>query len=220
MNGKFKGKKFIASYSGGKDSTLAIYRAIKQSMEPVELFTTFNTDRGLSWFHGIPEQLLHNISNEMRIPITLLKTTGEQYKENFESKLKKAKELGVEVCVFGDIDLEEHLKWCTDRCIAAGIEAYFPLWQESRKKLVYEFIETGFKTIITVVDTSRLSEKFIGKILTKQVAEEIELSGADICGENGEYHTFAFDGPLFKNPVSFNTGNIINHNNYVIIPVS
>lgn len=215
----FEGKKFIASYSGGKDSTLAIYRAIRNGMNPVELFTTFNIDRELSWFHGIPEQLLNKISNEIGIPITLLKTTGELYKENFEIYLKKAKEKGAEVCVFGDIDLEEHLKWCKDRCAAAGIEAYFPLWKGSRKNLVYEFIESEFKTIITVVDTSRLSEQFVGEILTKQTAEAIESSGADICGENGEYHTFTFDGPLFKNAVDFKTGIIINHDKYAILPI-
>lgn len=214
-----KEKKFVASYSGGKDSTLAIYRAIKNGLVPMELFTTFNKDRELSWFHSIPRQLLNKISNEIEIPITLIETTGEQYSESFESYLLEAKEKGADVCVFGDIDLEGHLKWCTERCEAVGIEPYFPLWKESRKSLVYEFIDFGFKTIITVVDTSRLSEKFVGEILTRQVAEEIELSGADICGENGEYHTFAFDGPLFNKPVEFNKCDKVIHEKYVILPV-
>lgn len=217
---EFKGKKFVASYSGGKDSTLAIYRAIKQGLEPVELFTTFNTDRGLSWFHSISRQLLNKISMELNISISLLETTGEQYKHNFEAYLRSAKEKGAEVCVFGDIDLDEHLQWCTERCIAAGIEAYFPLWKESRESLVYEFIDSGFKTIITVVDTSRLSENFVGKILTRQVASDIENAGADICGENGEYHTFVYDGPLFKKAVEFKTDNKIKYDKYVIMPIN
>lgn len=214
-----KGKKFIGSYSGGKDSTLAIYRAISQGMEPIELITTYNLDKERSWFHGIPQPLLDRISKEMNIPISLIKTTGEEYAQNFEKKLKEAKEAGAEFCVFGDIDLEEHLKWCTDRCIAAGIEAYFPLWQESRKKLVYEFIDAGFKTIITVVDTKRMPEKFLGQILTRELADDIELSGADICGENGEYHTFAFDGPLFLNKVSYTTEEKVHSDNYAILPI-
>ena len=142
-----------------------------------------------------------------------------EYAKNFEKKLKEAKVAGAEVCVFGDIDLEEHLKWCTDRCIAAGIEAYFPLWQESRKKLVYEFIDAGFKTIITVVDTKRMDEKFLGQILTRELADEIEKCGADICGENGEYHTFAFDGPLFLDKVSYTTEEKVHSDNYVILPI-
>lgn len=214
-----KGKKFIASYSGGKDSTLAVYRAISQGMEPIQLITTYNLDKDRSWFHGIPQPLLDKISKELNIPIFLIKTTGEEYAQNFEKKLKEAKAAGAEVCVFGDIDLEEHLKWCTDRCIAAGIEAYFPLWQESRKKLVYEFIDAGFKTIITVVDTKRMDEKFLGQILTRELADEIEKCGADICGENGEYHTFAFDGPLFLSKVSYKTEEKVHSDNYAILPI-
>lgn len=215
----YNGKKFIASYSGGKDSTLAIHRSVMHGMIPVEFFTTYNTDRKQSWFHGISKQMLGKISREMGIPITVLETNGELYNENFEAKLKAAKKQGAEVCVFGDIDLDEHLKWCTDRCKAAGIEACFPLWHESRKSLVHEFIDSGFEAMITVVDTSRLPEKFTGKILTKLVAEEIESFNADICGENGEYHTFAFNGPLFKNPVMFQAGEIIKHGQYATVPL-
>lgn len=215
----YRGKKFIASYSGGKDSTLAIYRAIQQEMAPIELVTTYNTDRKQSWFHGIPRDLLDKISEEIQIPITLMETSGEQYTVNFEAYLKTAKEKGAEVCVFGDIDLEEHLNWCTDRCKAAGLEAYFPLWKESRKNLVYEFIDSGFKTIITVVDTSRLGQEFVGKVLDRQVTEEIEKSGADICGEDGEYHTFAYDGPLFRHPVEFTKGSVTRSDKYAIMPI-
>jgi len=215
----YSGKKFIASYSGGKDSTLAIYRAIEQGMIPLELITTYNVDKERSWFHGIPEPLLNKISKETNIPITLIKTTGEKYAENFEAKLRHAKQLGAEVCVFGDIDIEDHLKWCTERCEAVGMEALFPLWRENRRKLVYEFIDLGFKTIITVVDNSRMPSNFAGQILTRDVAEDIAKSGADICGENGEYHTFAFDGPLFAHPVEFKTGDIIEVDNFTIVPI-
>lgn len=216
----YKGKKFVASYSGGKDSTLAIYRAIKMGMIPVELITTYNIDKERSWFHGIPDEILNRISEEISIPVSLIKTKGEEYALNFEKKLRQAKENGAEFCVFGDIDIEGHLEWCTDICNKAGIEAYFPLWKEERKNLVYEFIDAGFKTIITVVDNSRMPEEFAGKILTREVADEIEKSGADICGENGEYHTFAFDGPIFKNAVEFKAGQIIKVDNFTIVPIT
>lgn len=217
---KYEGKRFIASYSGGKDSTLAIYRAIQMGMIPMELITTYNVDEKQSWFHKIPKELLNRISNEIKIPISLIETSGDKYQENFETKLKLAREQGAEVCVFGDIDLDEHLEWCTDRCKVAGIEAYFPLWKEKRKNLVYEFIDLGFKTIITIVDNNRMSDKFVGNILTRVIADEIEKTGADICGENGEYHTFTYDGPLFKSPVSYSIGEKIHNNNYTILPIS
>lgn len=216
---KLNGKKFIASFSGGKDSTLAVFRAIKQGMIPVELVTTYNTDKNRTWFHGIPEHLLNKVSDELGIPLRLIYTSGDLYTENFEAYLKEAKSNGVDVCVFGDIDIEDHLIWCSERCKAAGLEAYFPLWQESREKLVYEFIEYGFRTMITVVDTTRLSEEFAGKILTKKLADEIKKTGADICGENGEYHTFTFDGPIFIKPVSFIKGDKQKIDNLIVIPL-
>lgn len=214
-----KNKKFVASYSGGKDSSLAIYRAKKMGMIPVGLITTYNRDKERSWFHGIPEEILDRVSKELEVPITLIKTSGQDYGRNFEEELRRAKEAGAEVCVFGDIDIEDHLKWCTDICNKVGIEAYFPLWKEERKTLVYEFIDSGFKTIITVVDNSRMPEEFAGKLLTRDLALEIEKTGADICGENGEYHTFAFDGPIFKNPVEFLTGEVIRLDNFTIVPI-
>jgi len=114
----YNGRKFVASYSGGKDSILAIYRAIKLGMKPVSLIITFNVDMERSWFHGIPDELLSEVSASLDIPIKLIKTSGEDYAANFEKELKVQKENGAEICVFGDIDLEEHLQWCTARCDA------------------------------------------------------------------------------------------------------
>lgn len=215
----YRGKKFVASFSGGKDSTLAIYRAIHQGMIPIELITTYNKDKARSWFHGIPKEILTKVSKEINIPLTINETSGEKYAENFEAKLKEAKEKGAEVCVFGDIDIEGHFQWCTKRCEAVGIKAYFPLWNEARKKLVYEFIDLGFKTMINVVDSNRLSENFAGKVLSREIADEIEASGADICGENGEYHTFVFDGPLFERAVEFDIGEKIKVDNFIVVPI-
>ncbi len=212
-------KKFIASYSGGKDSILAIHRAIKAGYEPIMLIITYNTDKNRSWFHGIPEGVLASVSNSLEVPIKLIKTSGEDYAKNFEIALKEGKELGADFCVFGDIDIEDHKKWCTDRCQNAELDWLFPLWQEERKKLVIEFIESGYTANITVVNRDMLSDKFLGKKLTKELMKEIEIEGADVCGENGEYHTFASSGEIFKHKVEFEFGEIIHENNYGIMPV-
>ncbi len=212
-------KKFVASYSGGKDSILAIHRAIKAGYEPIMLIITYNVDKNRSWFHGIPEEVLESVSKSLEIPIKLIKTSGEQYAENFEKALLESKELGAEICVFGDIDIEDHKKWCTDRCDKVGIEWFFPLWQEERKKLVYEFIDSGYTANITVVNTEMLSDSFLGKKLTKELLEEIEAEGADVCGENGEYHTFASAGEIFKHKVDFCLGDVIHESNYGIVPI-
>ena len=215
-----QGKKFVASYSGGKDSVLAIYKAIQAGLEPLLMITTFNADAESSWFHGVPEPLLQKAAAAMGIPLTLVQTSGDDYEANFEKALTAAKQQGAEVCVFGDIDLQAHLDWCTQRCENVGLQAYFPLWQNSRKQLVYEFIDAGFATIITIVDTDRMPAEFLGLTLSRELADKIAASGADICGENGEYHSFAYDGPIFTQPVDFAIGEQVQRDHYVVLTIS
>lgn len=213
------GQKFAASYSGGKDSVLALHRAIKQGMDPIALIITYNTDLGRSWFHGVPEAILEEVSHSLDIPVRLIKTSGQDYGENFKKELLALKELGAEACVFGDIDIEGHLEWCTNICKEAGIDACFPLWQESREKLVREFIAEGFTANLTVVDTSRLSSKHLGMVLSEAAMASIEAEDADVCGENGEYHSFVSDGPIFDHPVPFSYGEKLQRGNFAILPI-
>ena len=211
--------KFAASYSGGKESALAIYRAIKQGHKPMALITTFNIDADRSHFHGISEDLLNSVSKSLNIPLTLVKTSGEEYTKNLEKALQQAKEQGAEACVFGDIDIEGHIEWCSERCHNVGIKPLFPLMGESRKNAVYEFIDSGFVANISTINTKYLSEDILGQQLTKEVAEGIAATGADICGENGEYHTFVSDGPIFKHAVKFTYGEKVLRDGYAILPV-
>jgi uncharacterized protein (TIGR00290 family) len=216
----FVAKKFTASYSGGKDSVLAIYRAIGQGYEPLELITTYNIDENRSWFHGIPETVLESVSASLNIPVRLIKTAGKDYAQNFEEALLRSKKLGAEICVFGDIDIEDHKHWCSERCRNTGLDPLFPLWGEDRKKLVYEFVDSGFTANITVIDTRRMSDGFLGKTLTRETADCIAAQGADICGENGEYHTFVSAGPIFRKPIEFFFGEKIIRNGYAVLPIS
>ncbi len=212
-------KKFIASYSGGKDSVLAIHRAIQLGYEPIMLVVTYNEEKGRSWFHGIPKEVLQDISKSIKIPIKVVRTNGDEYELNFIKALKEAKSMGADLCVFGDIDIENHKDWCKNVCEKAGIQYFFPLWQEDRKKLVLEFINSGYVANITVVNKEELNEKFVGEKLTEKLLEEIEKDGADVCGENGEYHTFVSDGPIFKTKLKFNFGAKIVEGNYAIMPI-
>ncbi len=213
-------KKFVMSYSCGKDSTLALYRMIKNGHKPVALLITVDKKVLRSWFHGVPESLLQEVSKSLNIPLLLVKCEGEEYKAAFNKALNKAKnELGAEACVFGDIDLEAHRVWCTDRCDEANMEAIFPLWLEDREKLTYEFIDSGFKTVIKNVRLDVLSTEFLGKVLTKKVVSDIVAAGSDACGENGEYHTFAFDGPLFKYLIRFKENGIITNETHGFLDI-
>ena len=207
-------KKFVVSFSGGKDSILALYRMIKSGYEPVALLITVKKDIDKSWTHGINSKLLNKVSESLQIPLLKVECDVCDYEKEFEKSLIKAKKLGASICVFGDIDIEEHKNWDINRCKNAGIEASFPLWKENREKLVYEFIESGFTTIIKTVNLDYLNESFLGRELTKDVVFEIKKTGADICGENGEYHTFVIDGPLFKEKVSFENKGVVIERNY------
>ena len=212
--------KFAASYSGGKESALSIYEAMQQGHTPVLLITTFNTDKNRSHFHGIPEVVLERVSDSLGIPLLLVKTSGADYAINFEKALTQAKELGAEACIFGDIDIEGHRQWCDERCSNVGIKAMFPLWGKERKDAVYEFIENGFIANITVVNTKLVKDDILGLQLTKEVANIISAQGADICGENGEYHTFVSAGPIFKKPIHFSFDEKISENEYSILPIN
>jgi uncharacterized protein (TIGR00290 family) len=217
-------KKFVASYSGGKDSVFAIYKSLCAGLSPLELITAYNPEADRSWFHGLSENMLKKVSDSLDIQIKLIKTPGELYEENFEKALADAKERGAEVCVFGDIDIEGHLEWCGMRCKKAGLIPYFPLWKKDRGQIVHEFIDAGFSAVITIVNTERMSKDFVGQVLSREVAGEIEKSGADICGENGEYHTFVFDGPIFKNKIDLAEKNFKNFkkfekDNYYILKI-
>ncbi|WP_164914343.1 Dph6-related ATP pyrophosphatase [Aminipila luticellarii] len=192
---------FTASYSGGKDSTLAIYKAICMGLEPQSLIMTYNEDRNKTWFHGITEQMIHRLSESLQIPIKLIRTAGTEYERNFEDALKEEKRKGAEICVFGDIDIADHLKWNKERCGASGLNPLLPLWKKSRIQVVYDFIDSGFITYITVVDTEKMNGKYIGKQLTRKLIAQLQAEGVDVCGENGEYHTFVCDGPIFSRPV-------------------
>lgn len=214
-----KDKRFICSYSGGKDSTLALYRAIECGGVPQQLVMTYNIDAGRTWFHGIPEPIVERAARALSIPIKMMRTPGEEYGVRLEAELRAQKEAGARVCIFGDIDLEGHLTWCTERCENAGIDGLFPLWQEEREALVYEFIDSGFEAYITVLDTEKMSERFLGERLTREVAEAIRSEGTDICGENGEYHTFVANGPIYHTRVCHTLGKPFHQDHYAIVPL-
>ena len=219
MNKTLPGARFVASYSGGKDSVLAIHRAIRSGMKLEALLITYNTDRGRSWFHGIPENVLEQISQSIGVPIRLIRTSGQDYTEKFEKALKLEQQNGVQACVFGDIDIAGHLEWGTQRCEATGLQACFPLWNEDRRKLTEECIRSGFRPTVTVVDTRRLDASFAGRPLTMETVHQMEQAGIDPCGENGEYHSFVNDGPIFSSPVPVTFEPVIVMNGYAITPI-
>lgn len=211
------GKKVVISFSGGKDSVLSLHKAISLGYEPIALMTTINKNKGDSWFHDISSDLLKQVSLAINIPLLLVECSGENYENTFEIALKNMKNLGAEACIFGDIDIAHHREWGETRCKNTGLEVIFPLWQENRETLVKEFIDLGYKAIIKKVNLKNMNVNFLGKTLSHKLLEEIKATGSDVCGENGEYHTFVYDGPIFSKEIPLkNTGDIINENTLVL----
>ena len=211
--------KFVALYSAGKDSMLSLYRMIQQGHTPLCLIIMYNKEADRSWFHGVTTDLLEATANSLGIPIERIVCTGDSYVEDQERKLREVRERGAEAAVFGDIDIEGHREWNEERCENTGLACIMPLWHEPREALVAEFIESGFKAMIKSVDLSCLDESFLGKVLDERVVEELVAAGSDACGENGEYHTFVFDGPLFSHPLPIRTGEIVNFTTHAAIDI-
>lgn len=195
--------RFIISYSCGKDSTLALHRMLADGHTPAGLLVMMNQDLNRSWFHGVDPRLLREISKSLAIPLLPCASSGEAYHLGMEQALRDAKAAGAEACVFGDIDIADNAAWCRKRCEAAGIKAIFPLWQEDRSKLTLEFVDSGYTALIKCIRNDMLPKTLLGKPFDREAIRVIHEHGADICGENGEFHTLTVDGPAFRYPVPY-----------------
>ncbi len=199
-------KNCFSSWSGGKDSCLALVKAIEQGYTPKKLLTMFSTEGGISSAHRLKEDIIKAQADAIGIECVIGRALFHEYEEVFVANLKEFHEQGIDYGIFGDIDLEAHRQWEETVCSRASITAILPLWQRDRKELVKEFIGLGFKAKIVVINTTMLDTKFLGKDLNDALISEIEEYGADVCGENGEYHTVVYDGPIFRNPVNLKFG--------------
>lgn len=202
-------KEIVLSYSCGKDSVLALHRLKERGYRVKALLVTVDEGSGKSFFHHIPQNLLSEIGKSLNIEVKPIISRGEDYRRNFLSCLIALKKEGIFACGFGDIDIRSHRLWCEELCRDAGIEALFPLWNESREDLVREVIELGYCCRLQKVRSSLFCSEVLESPLDFELIEEMKQRGIDICGENGEYHTFVTDGPLFETAVPYRTVGIL-----------
>ncbi len=195
--------KFALSYSFGKDSTLALHKMIEQGHTPVALIVMVNEKEKRSFFHGVDYDMMARISKCLGIPFLLGKSIGSDYNHVMEKQLKKAKDLGAKICVFGDIDIEEHREWDTERCEKVGLEPHFPLWKKDREEVVNELISLNYKCVIKAIHNQKLPKSVLGKTLNHKILDVFGEHNIDICGEFGEYHTIVVDGPIFKSKLDY-----------------
>jgi diphthine-ammonia ligase len=193
----------FASWSGGKESALATYKAILKGHKVLYLVNFVSEDGERSRSHGISARTLELQANAIGIPIIQVRTSWEDYEANFKKVVMELKEKGISGGVFGDIDLEEHREWVERVCGELRIEPILPLWGLEPEKLLREFLALGFKAKIVA---TRLDESLLGRDMDETLIAEIQRFNCHPCGESGEYHTFVRDGPIFERPVRVTAG--------------
>ena len=201
--------KAFVSWSGGKDCMLALHRFIKDKDNKVVCLVNMSNSEGThSRSHGIKNNLVVEQAKSLEIPLIQKATERGNYESNFKDVISKLKSEGVTSGVFGDIYLEAHRVWIDRVCSEMGIEAIFPLWGESTEELLKEFISEGFETTVVAINNTKLGGDWLGRKIDNQFIEDIlKLDGIDPCAENGEYHSFVFNGPIFNNSLNIKHGN-------------
>ena len=206
-------KKVVLFWSAGKDSAMALHNLLNdKSFELVALVTTLNEKYKRISMHGIPEQLLDRQCEALGLPVIKMWVPNlpdnNSYEYFFLELCEDLKEKGVEFLAFGDIHLKDLRKYREDLVNRGGLKAYFPIWNISTLKLMNNFIANDFKAITCCINTSILSANWLGRELDTNFIADIPTE-VDLCGENGEYHTFCYAGPIFKNSIPYQTGEIV-----------
>lgn len=203
-------KKVLFNWSSGKDSSLALYKLLENKEYKIEyIFTSVSDKYNRISMHGVRKELLIQQAKSIGIPLKLLSLPEMPSMESYNQAMKNALipiiEKGITHSAFGDIFLEDLKQYREEKLKEVGLQGLFPLWKVNTKELITEFLDLGFKTIVTCVNSEYLDESFVGRILDEQFIADLPKN-VDVCGENGEFHTFTFDGPIFKNSIKFKIG--------------
>ena len=202
-------EKAVMFWSGGKDSAFALYKILRENKyEVVYLLTTVNENFRRISMHGVREALLDEQAKSIGIPLLKMyvrEASNTEYEKNLEIVLAKLKAEGINKVLFGDIFLEDLKKYRDDNLSKLGMEGIYPLWKKDTEKLINEFIDSGFKTITCCVNDAYFNENGVGQEVSEDFIAGLP-EDIDPCGENGEFHTFCFEGPIFKYPIPFKIG--------------
>ena len=209
--------KALFTWSGGKDSAMAFYELKKTyNCEISALLTTITENYDRISMHGVRRVLLEQQAESLGLPLEKIyitkNTCNDVYEAKTRDKLMAYHSQGVLSVVFGDIFLEDLRKYREENLSKVGMKGIFPIWKWDTTELSDTFIDLGFKAIITCVDSNVLDKRFIGRIYDKQFLRELP-SSIDPCGENGEFHSFVFDGPIFRKRIAFKMGDIVFRDN-------
>ncbi len=198
------------NWSTGKDSAYALYQLLQEKSYAVdELVTSINTHYNRVSMHGLRKELLTAQTTALGIKASLIELPEMPSMEIYEQKMLETvldlKNRGFTHSAFGDIFLEDLRTYHEKQFAAHDIEVVFPIWKRDTKQLMYEFLAAGFKTIVVCANSKHFDKDFVGTIIDKHIIDNLPAD-VDPCRENGEFHTFCFDGPIFKKPIPFTIG--------------
>lgn len=205
--------KSLFNWSGGKDSSLCLYHALRDERFDIQyLLTTINGKHKRISMHGVSEDLLNDQAESIGLPLRKLHLpetpTISEYEIIVTKELEEAKSHDITISIFGDIFLEDLRIYREKQLAKKGFTAMFPLWKRDTMDIAKEFIELGFKAIIVSVDSRYLDQSFAGRKYDQSFIDDLP-DNVDPCGENGEFHSFVFDGPIFNYPVKCKKGEIV-----------
>jgi uncharacterized protein (TIGR00290 family) len=211
-------KDIFLSWSGGKDSSLALYEIRKANSHRVAgLITTITEDYDRISMHGVRRALLEQQADALGIPLRKIlipkDSTNAIYESRMRALLEEGLTEGIDTVAFGDIFLEDLKLYRGKNLAQLGMKGLFPIWKRDTSELARTFIDLGFKAVLACVDTAILNASFAGRPYDQDLLRDLPLH-VDPCGENGEFHSFAFDGPIFKHPIKHTLGEVVQRDHY------
>ncbi|MBD2700030.1 adenine nucleotide alpha hydrolase [Spirosoma sp. BT702] len=203
----------IMNWSGGKDSALALFSALQSGRWNVtSLLTSVNELHQRVSMHGVRIELLQEQADRLQLPLEMLRLPGDVSMELYDARmaemLRKFQEQDVTTALFGDIFLEDLRQYRETQLASVNMKASFLLWQRNTTELIHEFVDLGFRAVLVCVNEKHLPADFVGRELDLDLLKDLPKT-VDPCGENGEYHSFVYDGPIFSSPIPFVKGEVV-----------
>ena len=217
-------RKTLLSWSSGKDSAWTLHTLQQQpNIEVVGLFCTINQTFDRVAMHAVKTQLVKQQAHQAGLPLHIIPIPypcdNGEYEQAMGRFIDEAKRLEIECFAFGDLFLEDVRSYREEKMQGTGITPIFPLWGKPTSELSREMIDNGLKTVITCVDPKKLPAEFAGREFDHGFLDELPQS-VDPCGENGEFHSFVFAGPMFQKPFDINVGEIVERDGFVFADIS
>lgn len=213
--------RYALSFSGGKDSTLALDRAVRGGLEIACLFNIYEGVSGRVRFHGTRAPLIAAQAEALGLPLVQAFTHPDDYETVFLRLLDQLKEDGITGIAFGNVHLADIRAWYEERVVARGFEHLEPLWGDAPFDLVREFVDRGYRARLVSIDLARTPRDWLGRWIDAAFLADLAVHPEiDPCGERGEYHTFVESGPLFRQPVVVETGPTVEMEGHALLEMT